>query len=85
MKRFFHNIGRQAAVFAAGLLLLCTASCAKKPVSVKARVELTSNPIGATVTIKGTERGVTPLKGSMNPGVYLVRRGNIVQMINVAP
>ena len=73
MKQFFHHFGRFTTVLAAGLLLLtAAASCQKKPVSVKARVELTSEPSGATVTIKGTERGVTPLKGSMNPGVYLV-------------
>ena len=74
MKLFFHKYGRLAAVFTAGLLLLtAAASCGKKPVSFKARVELKSEPSGATVTIKGAERGKTPLKGSMNPGVYLVK------------
>ena len=73
MNRLLHCFRCLTAVSAAGLLLLSGVSCAKKPVSVKAQVELASEPSGATVTIKGVERGTTPLKGKMNPGVYLVK------------
>ncbi|MBQ9337622.1 MAG: PEGA domain-containing protein [Lentisphaeria bacterium] len=73
MKRFFHKFRCLTAVLVCGLILPGLVSCAKKPVSVKAKVELKSDPAGATVTIKGIERGTTPLKGSMNPGVYLVK------------
>lgn len=48
-------------------------ACGKKAEPVKTRVELNSEPEGAAVFIKGVERGKTPLKGSMRPGVYLVK------------
>ena len=58
---------------AAALILLSTASCGKKPAVDKPSVSLNTKPAGATVTIRGIERGKTPLKGKMNPGIYLIK------------
>lgn len=54
-------------------LLTTVCACRKKTEPVKTRVELNSTPEGATVSIRGIERGKTPLKGTMKPGVYLIK------------
>ena len=55
------------------VLPVAVSACRKKAEPVKTRVELNSDPEEATVFIRGIERGKTPLKGSMKPGVYLIK------------
>lgn len=57
------------AVFA----LLAAVSCGNPPPPVKTRISLNTEPEGAVVSIRGIERGKTPLKGSMKPGTYLLK------------
>lgn len=74
MNKTFSSPLRCLPVFTAVLLLLTTVSaCRKKAEPVKTRVELNSSPEGAAVSIRGVERGKTPLKGTMKPGVYLIK------------
>ena len=55
-------------------ILLIAGACGKpKATPQSGRIAFNTNPEGATVTIRGTERGKTPLSGKMRPGVYLVK------------
>ena len=73
MKKKFSFPMHIASGIAAAAILLSTASCGKKPAVDRPSVSLNTNPAGATVTIRGLERGKTPLKGKMNPGTYLIK------------
>ena len=74
MNKTFSCLRRIVTILILGILLPAAVSaCGKKPEPVKTRVELKSEPEGAAVFIRGVERGKTPLKGSMRPGVYLVK------------
>ena len=54
-------------------VLTTAVSCGQPPQPVKTRISLNTEPEGAVVSIRGIERGKTPLKGSMKPGIYLLK------------
>ena len=43
---------------------------APAPTATPSRLDVTSDPAGATVTVNGTRRGVTPLSLPLPPGIY---------------
>ncbi len=55
----------------AGSLLFV--SCDRKTEKPKTRLQLSTIPEGATVTILGVERGKTPLKFTLQPTTYIVK------------